>query len=167
MRKSLFLAFVLSVLCLSAQAKKYPFDMDHGYQVEQIRVAQGESRFIKVWGISSGVDKAIIRAQQDAVAACIFEGIPACQVAGAVPPLCAEGRKAYEAHKAYFDEFFIRGEFLNYAKNTNTRYPTGENNVSTPEGRKVAIYVQLDVQQLRKKLEADGIIKSFENVFDK
>lgn len=152
---------------MSAEGKKYSFDMDHAYQMEQIRVAQGDSRFVKVWGIASNVDKAMQRALQDAVACCIFNGIPACQVAGAVPPLCAEGRAAYDKNQRYFDDFFTRGDYLNYVRNTNSRYPTGENNVKTPKGRQVALNVVIDVQQLRKRLEADGIVKSLENVFDK
>lgn len=170
MKKVLFILSLLSI-AISSEGKKYPFDMNHQYNVQQIRVAQDESRFLKSWGVAGNVKKAIDRALQDAVACCIFQGIGAVQSttghnASGVPALCPNGVADYEAHKDYFDNFFKNGEFMLYVENANTRYPTGENNVSISGGRKVGIYVLLKVKQLRKRLEKDGIIQSFDDIWN-
>lgn len=170
MRKYLLLIGLLAVMA-TASAKKYPFDMNHSYNVQQIRVAQDESRLVKTWGEAKNADKAIDRALQDAVACCIFMGIDALVTtsghnAEAIPPLCPEGISAYQKHKEYFDKFFKNGDFLLYAVNTNSRYPTGENNVKVKNGRRVGIYAQLKVKQLRQRLEQDGIIKSLDNIWE-
>jgi len=171
MRK-LLITITLLTICMITMAKKYPFDMKHQYRVEQVRVAEDGGRFVKAWGVAGNADKAIIQALQDAVACCVFMGLEAKNSttlghnANAVPSLCPEGLKAYEEHKAYFDQFFTKGDFLLYAANSNTGYPTGENNVKTKDGRQVGIYVVLKVDQLRKRLEQDGIIKSFETIWE-
>ncbi len=158
-------------LTIASEGKKYPFDMKHPYNVQQERVAQDGSRLVKSWGIAGNADKAIERALQDAVACCIFQGIGAVTSttghnASEVPPLCPNGVDDYVAHKEYFDNFFKNGDFLMYVENTNSRYPTGENNVGIKGGRKVGIYVKLKVKQLRQRLEKDGIIQSFNDVWD-
>lgn len=171
MRKLFFLFLLLSA-SMATNAKKYPFDTKHQYKVQQERVAEDDSRFVKVWGEARNADKAIIQALQDAVACCIFMGLEGKTSnsighnANALPPLCPEGIKAYDEHKEYFDQFFTEGDFLLYAVNSNTRYPTGENNVKIKGGRRVGIYVLLKVKQLRQRLEQDGIIKSFESVWE-
>lgn len=170
MRKICILSVFIAV-SLTATAKKYPFDMQHSYNVQQIRVAQDESRFVKVWGEANNADKAIEQAMQDAVACCIFIGIDGVSSttghnAEAVPPLCPEGTKAYQNHKDYFDNFFTKGDFLLYVSNSNSRYPTGENNVKVKGGRRVCVFVQLKVKQLRQRLEQDGIIQGLGDMWD-
>lgn len=103
-------------------------------------------------------------AMQDAVAACIFTGVEGNEIAGKIPPLVAD-RSVYEEHKQFFDTFFKKGEFLQYVKNVNTGYPTGENNVKTGKGRKVGIFVVVMYDNLRKLLEDEGIIKKLNSYF--
>ena len=160
---------VLSLLLLvvgfsAAEARKYPFDMNHPYEVQMVRVANQGYKFIKVSGVAKSVDKAMDRAMQDAVAACVFTGVPGAPSVGAVPSLCG-GTAAYEKHKEYFDDFFKKGEFMHYVKNVNSNYPSGENNIKVDGGRKVCIYVLVNYDALRKKLEEDKIIKSLNSYF--
>lgn len=160
---------VLSLLLLvvgftAAEARKYPFDMDHPYEVQMVRVANQGYKFIKVAGVAKSVDKAMDRAMQDAVAACVFVGVPGAPGVGSVPALCG-GTDAYEKHKTYFDDFFKNGEFMHYVKNVNSNYPSGENNIKVDRGRKVCIYVLVNYDALRKKLENDKIIKSLDGYF--
>ena len=155
---------MLMLVSLSISAKKYKFDINHSCQVEIVRVAQQGSKFLKAWGVAGNADKAIDQAMQDAVTACLFMGVEGNQIAGKIPPLTS-GRDAYEAHKDFFDKFFTSGEFLNYVKNVNTGYPTGENNIATKGGRKVGIYVVVMYDSLRQLLEKEGIIKSLNSYF--
>ena len=163
MKKHLFLILLLLV-SLSVSAKKYKFDINHSCQVEIVRVAQQGTKYLKAWGVAGNADKAMDQAMQDAVAACIFTGVEGNQIAGKIPPLTS-GRDAYEAHKAFFDQFFTKGEFLNYVKNVNSGYPTGENNIAVKGGRKVGIYVVVMYDNLRQLLEKEGIVKSLNSYF--
>lgn len=160
---ALLITFVILAIA-QLQAKSYKFDMNHSYEVKIVRVAQQGTKFLKVWGIAGSADKAITQAMQDAVAACIFTGIEGNEIAGKIPPLTS-GRDAYEQHKEFFDTFFKKGEFLNFVKNANTGYPTGENNIATSDGRKVGVFVIVMYDNLRTRLENEGIVKKMGSYF--
>ena len=163
--RTLFL-ILTAIFCIQQTAfgKKYPFDMKHSYEVQIVRVAQQGTKFLKVWGIAGSPDKAIDRAKQDAVAACIFTGVEGNKVADKIPPL-ATGVDAYAKHKEFFDTFFKKGVFMKYVKNVNTEYPFGEDNLSTSKGRRVGIYVIVMYDELRKLLEEKGIVKKLNSYF--
>ncbi len=160
------ITILLSLFCFSQfiHAKTYPFDMNHPYEVQQVQVGKDGTRFLKVWGVASSPDKAINRAMQDAVAVCLFIGVEATETAGKVPALCGS-IEAYDQNKEYFDKFFKKGDFMLYVKNVNKGYPTGEDNLATSHGRKVGLYVQVMYDELRKRLEKDGIIRSLDSYF--
>lgn len=162
---SLWLLSILFFLPISMYGKKYQFKMAEHYDIVQIRVAEQGYKYVKVWGIGKNADRAIEQAKMNAVAACLFEGVAANEIAGRIPPLCPEGASAYDAHREYFDNFFSSGLFLEYVKSVNSRYPTGADNVSTSKGRRVGIYLEICYDDLRKKLEKDGIIKSLDSYF--
>ncbi len=164
MKRFTLLIALVAMCILSVHAKSYPFDMAHSYEVQVVRVAQQGTKFLKVWGIAGSPDKAIDRALQDAVAACIFTGVEGNEIAGKVPALVS-GKEVYEQHKQFFDTFFKKGEFLQYVKNANTGYPTGENNIKTDKGRKVGIYAVVMYDNLRKRLEEEGIVKKLDSYF--
>lgn len=164
MKRKLLLMALIAMNFVAAEAKSYKFNMTHSYEVAIVRVAQEGTKYLKVWGVAGSPDKAIDQAMQDAVAACIFTGIEGNQIAGKVPPLTS-GKDSYEQHKDFFDKFFKKGEFMNYVKNVNSNYPTGENNIKTSKGRKVGIYVVVMYDNLRKRLEKEGIVKKLNSYF--
>lgn len=163
-KKQFIIILLLLCFCQTVSAKSFPFDMSHSYEVQQVQVGKEGTKFLKVWGIAGSPDKAIDRAMQDAVAACLFVGVGATETAGKVPALCGSV-EAYNQNKEYFDKFFKKGDFLHYVKNVNKGYPTGEDNVATRHGRKVGLYVQVMYDELRKRLEKDGIIRSLDSYF--
>jgi hypothetical protein len=163
--KKLILALLFHSVEISVcEARKYPFDMEHSYEVKMVRVADKGYKFIKVWGTAGSIKKAMDRALQDAVAACIFTGVPGKPEVSAVPPICSSSA-TYEQNKKYFDTFFKKGVFMQFVKNVNSNYPSGENNIKVKGGRKVCLYVLVNYDALRKKLENDNIIKSLDNYF--
>ena len=164
MKRIVFLAVFMITAMISVHAKSYPFDMTHSYEVQIVRVAQQGTKFLKVWGIAGSPNKAMDRAMQDAVAACIFTGVAGNDIAGKIPALVTDPN-AYNQHKKFFDTFFKKGEFMNYVQNANSGYPTGENNVKTSQGRKVGLYVVVKYDNLRKRLEDEGIIKALNSYF--
>ncbi len=164
MKKIAVFTLLIVMFSLSIQAKKYPFNLNHNYEVQVIRVAQQGTKFLKVWGVAGSPDKAIDQAMQDAVAACIFTGVEGNLSCGNIPALTS-GKTVYEQHKQFFDDFFKKGEFLQYVKNANSGYPTGENNIQTNNGRKVGLYVVVMYDNLRKRLEEASIIKKISDFF--
>ncbi|CDB10667.1 putative uncharacterized protein [Bacteroides sp. CAG:633] len=108
--------FVCFIISMSIHARKYPFDMEHPYEIEVVRVDKQGYKFCKVWGIAGSVDKAITRALQDAVAASLFTGISGNECAASTPAICTS-TEAYKKNKDYFDRFFKSGEFLQYVRN--------------------------------------------------
>lgn len=143
-------------------AKSYKWKgLDHTYDVVLIKQASAASQILKVYGIAGNPDKAIEQALQDAVAAAIFTGYPK-KLDVPQPALCEkvgkQGIQFYQANQSYFDAFFKKGEFMNYVKNVNTRYPSGENNIAVDGGRKVGVNIEINLTALREKLEADGIL---------
>ena len=158
----LMCALCAVVMTFTAQGKKYKFTFAPPYDIEQVRVAQQGTKFVQSWALDKNADKAIIQAKQNAVAAMLFTGIAPNDVmgAGVIPPLFPQGSAAYEQHKDFFDKFFQQGEFLKYALDVNSTYPTGQNNVQTPNGRRVGVYLQLMYDDLRRLLIQENMIKA-------
>lgn len=163
----LFFILFAVMLASGTQAKKYKFTFTPPYEIEQVRVAKEGTKFVQSWAVDKNADKAIILAKQNAVAAMLFTGIAPNDVmgAGVIPPLFSQGPAAYEQYKDYFDNFFQQGEFLKYAIDVNSTYPTGQNNIKTPEGRRVGVYLQLLYEDLRQFLIKENMIKAMGSQF--
>lgn len=156
MKKALILSFLM-LLSLQVSAKRYPWKgLDHQPNVVQLAQGHNMARVCKACGIAGSPDKAIDQALQDAVVQVIFYGLEKGKAQSAFNPMLADGPQAYQDNKDYFDTFFKMGEFMNYVKNINSGYPSGENNVNTPEGRKVFINVEIDIKALQERLASDG-----------
>lgn len=133
--------------------------------METIRVGSDGTKFIKVWGFGKKVDIAVMEAKKNAVAACIFRGLPACSTAMATPALCTDPN-AGTTHQDYFNNFFTTGgTYLNFVNLTTDGIPSGQDRRQVKGGYKVAIYVQVMHDNLRRQLEADGIIKGLSSGF--
>lgn len=168
MKKIILIAAILSLSLGQAAAKKYKFTFNPPFEIEQIRYVSGGVKFIKSWAVDKNADKAIIKAKQNAVAAALFTGIAPNRVVGAsspISPICASG-PTYEENKEYFDKILVEGDFLNYALDVNSTYPTGQDNIQTPDGRRVGVYIKLLYDDLRNKLIQDNIIKPLGSQFN-
>ena len=79
--------------------------------------------------------------------------------------LCPEG---YESNKAYFDDFFENGYWRQYVQLTNNgAIAPGDMIKVDKKEYKVGMLVTINVAELRKRLEKDGIIKSMNSFFQK
>ncbi len=172
MKRILVLLLLLSVVSFEADAqsrrkdRKVLFNSSYNYEIVPIEVGTEGTKYVKVWAYGKKVEDAINTAKMSAVAAAIFRGIPAGgdQVA-ATPPLCRD-MDAAEKHEAYFEEFFtIGGPYLQFVTQTSHGVPSGQDQVKIKKGYKVGISVQIMYDNLRRKLEQDGIIRGLSSGF--
>jgi hypothetical protein len=164
-RIAMFLLIILVGASSGTAKRKYKFDLNHDYMVVQTASAS-QGKLVKAWAYGKNADKAIEQAKMDAVAAAFFTGIqPAMdgQGVGTLPPLVNQSK--YAEYESFFTKFFTEGEFMNYVREVNSAYPSGENNVNTPQGQRVGINLVLYYDELRQMLEKNGICKSLDDFF--
>ena len=161
--------FSISLVFNIYGAKKYKWEYNSNVP-EVYTTAQGQhgKQIVKAWAVASNADKAIIQAKMDAVSAALFNGIGYDQSTHGMgvanlPPLVSP--RQYEENKELFNNFFKKGEFLNYVSDINSSYPTGENNMAVPGGRKVGINLTIDYKGLHNWLQENGIEKGVGNHF--
>lgn len=148
---------------LSAQSRGDIIDisqMDTNYSVETIRVGADGTKHIKVMGFGKTEAAAELNAKRNAVHAAIFRGFPAAGGANATPAICTEPN-ALNTHKSYFNSFFS-GDYVQYINVTTDGGASGADRVKVKGGYEVKVYVQVMFDNLRRRLEADNIVKSLE-----
>lgn len=156
---------IAALLCvMSVSAKKYKWVYNsHVCEVYTIGQGKNHTQLVKAWAVAKNADKAIVQAKMDAVTAALFSGIGPDEkthgmgTANLSNPLVSG--EVYSEHEALFNEFFKKGEFLKFVKDVNSSYPSGENNMACPGGRRVGVNLILDYAGLRKWLEENGVKK--------
>lgn len=159
-----FAVLLLAVLAVvPAHAKKYKWKYgERSVEVYTTGQGGGRSQIVKAWAVAKSADKAIEQAKIDAVTAALFIGIPfdpsthGMGVSNLGPLVSAE---QYHEFQTLFDDFFKKGEFMGYVSNLNSSYPTGENNMSVPGGRRVGVHLRIDYPGLRQWLQQNGVSK--------
>lgn len=164
-------ALALFMPAADAQAKykkkerRAHYNSQYNYEVEVQGVGQDGTKVIKVWGYGKRVEDAIIEAKMNAVAAAIFKGIPGGQGAAATPAILSDPN-ADQKHADYFDKFFSPGgKYLQFIALTTDGSPSGQDRLKMKDGFKVAIYVQIMYDNLRKQLEVDGVARRLDSGF--
>ena len=145
--------------------RRKSFKTWENYEVTTEKVGVEGTKFIKVWGFGKTADKALMNAKRNAVHACIFRGLPANVNVNATPAILKDPN-AYDAHAESFDAFFeAGGPYLGYINMTTDGIPSGQDRRKVKGGYKVAIYVQVMFDNLKQKLEADGIARKLNSGF--
>lgn len=170
--KKIFLAALTLILTLSsvnspAQSKdrRKSFKSWDNYEITTEKVGVDGTKFLKVWGFGKTVDAATMAAKENAVHACIFRGVPGNATAMGTPPICSDPN-ALEANEDYFKNFFAPGgPYLAYVTMTTDGVPSGTDRIKVKGGYKVGIYVQVMYDNLKRKLEADGIARKLSSGF--
>lgn len=162
--------FLILILLLFAfvpnygQGRKLMKSWDN-YEVATVQVGSDGTKFVKVWGYGKNLKKAMLQAKKNAIHACIFRGLPGTETAMATPPLC-NNSDAFEQNRAYFESFFSdSGDFVRYLNMTTDTVPSGTDMRAVKSGYKVALYIQIMYDNLRKRLEDDGIIRGLSTGF--
>jgi len=155
-------------LKLNAQTRrerKILYNSQYNYEIEPVGVGTEGTKVFKVWGVGKNVNEAIMNAKTDAVAACIFKGLPGGAGSAPTPPIVIEPN-AENKYADYFETFFtVGGKFLQYIAVTTDGDPTGQDRLKIKKGYKVAIYVQVMYDALRRQLEADNIARRLDKGF--
>ncbi len=83
----------------------------------------------------------------------------------ATPAICKDP-DAEEKNLDYFLDFFeTGGAYLKFVNQTTDGVPAGQDKRKIKGGYKVAIYVQVMYDNLRKQMENDGIVRSLSTGF--
>ena len=167
----LLLVLLLSFVAISAtnaqnrKERKILYNSRYNYEIEALGVGQDGTKVFKIWGYGSTVGEAVMSAKADAVAACIFKGLTGGAGSAPTPPICTETN--IEVTKSdYFEKFFeLGGKYLQYVAVTNDGNPSGADRIKIKKGFKVAIYVQVMYDALRRQLESDGIARRLDAGF--
>ena len=122
-------------------------------------------KVVKVYSYGKKQEDAREACQQNAVHGILFKGYAGEGADSGKKALCSEG---YESNKAYFDDFFENGYWRQYVQLTNNgAIAPGDMIKVDKKEYKVGMLVTINVAELRKRLEKDGIIKSMNSFFQK
>jgi hypothetical protein len=145
--------------------RKILYHSQYNYEIEPVGVGQDGTKVFKVWGVGKDVNEAIMKAKADAVAACIFKGLTGGAGSAPTPPIISEPN-AEDKYADYFETFFeVGGKYLQYIAVTTDGDPSGQDRLKLKKGYKVAIYVQVMYDALRRQLEADKIARRLDTGF--
>ena len=165
MRKIL-LSLLVVVLCLPAcrsiRQKKANTDTNqYRYEIECAGNAVQGTYLVKVWTYSKSAAVAENQCRKNAVHGVIFKGYGGGQGCVSQHPL-ANNPGVEQQYKEYFDSFFATGgEFQKYASILSGTTET----VRVGNEYKVGVVVSVRKDDLRKALEAAGVIKSLNSGF--
>ncbi len=137
--------------------RKALYSSKYNYQIQCLGVGNDGTKLFKVWGFDRNAKNAANKAKRNAVAACIFRGIPAGGGADKTPAILTDP-DADKTHSDFFNDFFaFGGKYLQYVNVTTDGAPSGRDRIRIKRGYKVAVIVSIAYDDLRKYLEDKGI----------
>jgi len=169
MKKVKFILLSLIILCCFSgfsQAKKKADKDTHvfRYEIECAGVGVEGSYLVKVWSFSKKPVIAFEQSKKNAVHGVIFKGFGANSVAGCQSQRAIAGTPTIEQQNAdYFKKFFSDGG--DYMKYVTTSGPISTDVLKIGKEYKVGVVVAVSKDNLRKDLEAAGIIKGLSSGF--
>lgn len=168
--KSAALIFVMMIgfsLTVDAQAgKKADNDTEEWrYDIECVSTGASGSYLIKVWSYSKKSTVAINQAKKNAVHGIIFKGFTGTGAGCTQKPLA--GSPALEQEKAeFFKDFFADGgKYMKFVSEASEGDIAPGDIVKVGKEYKIGVVVSVYKDQLRKDLEAAGIIKGLGDGF--
>lgn len=165
------LAGLLFVFCTEAQAQQRRANKDTAawrYEIQNEAAGTDNSVIVCVWSYSKDVNTARKQATKNAVHGLIFKGAAgnsdASKRAKALKPLVSDP-SLEQQHEAFFKSFFADGgEYSRYVSVVSNGKAGGT--VKVGKEYKVAVYVAVQYDQLRKRLADEGLAQSLGGLFD-
>jgi hypothetical protein len=137
------------------------------YDLECEGIAKQGSKLVKVWSYSKNPKHAISSGMKNAVHGIIFKGYAGgSQGCTSLKPL-VKSAETEEKFKEFFDKFFLDGgEYLKYVSAaTDGSIAPGDRLKISRREYKIGVIVNIQFDQLRKRLESEGIIKGLASGF--
>lgn len=172
MKRILLLTIAIAMItpAMAQKAKKGAFNPSANYEVQVLGVGQDGTKVFRIWNTATKVEDAISEAKRNAVAVCLFRGLPGSGFTNQTPAICQIGDDV--KHEEFFNEFFklpqkdgSGGMYLRFVNRTTDEPPSGQFRVKLKKGYKVAIDVQVRYNDLRKYMEEQGIVKRLDSGF--
>ncbi|MDD7888110.1 hypothetical protein [Flavivirga sp. 57AJ16] len=137
------------------------------YDIECEGIAKQGSKLVKVWSYSKNPKHAISHAMKNAIHGIIFKGYAGGgQGCTSLKPL-VKSAETEEKFMAFFDTFFMDGgEYLKYVSAaTDGNIAAGDRLKISRREYKIGAVVNVQFDQLRKRLESEGIIRGLTSGF--
>ena len=161
MKNIIFNKFLLLAITLFIVSNCGISRVNYNYEHRCIGTARQGVQLVEVFSYGKTVGKAIEASKRNAVHAVLFKGLQCSD--GHQPPIARDSDA--EKHKAYFEEFFSSGKYLQYVTLSGDGTIDPSDRIKTDVGYKVGIDVAVNYDALRKKLESDGIVRSLNHGF--
>jgi hypothetical protein len=164
-----FGAFITSWGQSGAKKKADQATREWRYELQPLSEGAQGTYLIKVWSFSKKPDVAAEQAKKNAVHGVIFKGLTGVAGKGggkveSKPPLATDPN--LEIAKAdFFDAFFADGgKYMKFVTLTNSGLGAGDR-MKVGKEYKVGVVVSVNIELLRKDLEAAGIIRALNSGF--
>lgn len=159
----LFSALVIGAGLLLFSACKTGSKIPVLSETECLGAGNNGSIRLKAWGYGNRTNEATEQCKRNAVYDVLFKGIKAGSVGCSAQPLVPQGP---EKKPAYFEDFFQdNGPYLRYVSLSGDGSIRPEDRIRVGKKYKVGMFVLLDHQQLRQKLQADGLVPKLTDGF--
>lgn len=137
------------------------------YEVQCVGVGNEGTKLIKVFSYSKKADVAIEQAKKNAIHAMIFQGFNGNSGSGCPTQKPLTDNPALEQEKKdFFDAFFADGgKYMKFVSISGDGQVAAEDRMKVGKEYKVGVVVSVLYDNLRKDLEAAGIIKGLSSGF--
>ena len=158
----LILSVVLMMPVFAGSKRKADKDTEHfRYEIECAGNGVQGTYLVKVWSYSKKKDVAAEQCKKNAVHGVIFKGYAGGNGCVSQRPLVTKPG-AEEENKEYFDLFFSdKGDYYKYVSSTSAAPEI----VKVGKEYKVGVVVSVHKDELRKALEAAGIVRGLNSGF--
>lgn len=165
LRKKLCLLLALMsfsiVMCAQSRRKANKDTKQWHYEIEGVRTGTQGTSLVKVWSYSKKPHVAASQAKKNAVHGIIFKGYPGKNRGCRPQKPLVRNANAEEQYKEFFEKFFADGgKYMKYVT-LSTDGAIGANDIMKLSRKqyKVGVVVSVQKDELRKLLEAEGIVK--------
>ena len=136
------------------------------YELEAIQTANQGSYLVKTWTYSRDPATAKEQAKKNAVHGIIFKGFPDNGRVKGQRPLINDP-KAEDEHKAFFESFFEPGgDYQKYVTLADHGAIKAGDRIKIGKEYKIGVITTVNVAELRKRLENEGIIEELGSYFE-
>ncbi len=160
-------AFVNTSCAQRGRKKADKETMAWRYEIEAVATGVQGSYQIKVWSYSRNATTATEQSKKNAVHGIIFKGFPNKGRVQGQKPLSRDA-SLYAENEAFFKEFFKTGsgDYMKFVTLANNgQIAAGDRIKMSKREYKIGVVVSVNVSELRKHLEAKGIIKGLSDGF--